>query len=149
MGTRICYYSLWSYSAPVHICLWLQDQEGQPGRQTELSSNHLWLHISVQTCSAEPAGREWSQSTPLKMRVSVGTNLLVTHSFSHINWWLKSSPTSFATQASSSGGWRKENVIPPASVWLLSRQSPQASSPPCSNDCDKTNKHGRSWGRCP
>lgn len=69
--------------------------------------------------STEKAGNG-STSMPLKMWVLLMIHLSVTHSFFRVNWQLKASPTSFATQASSSGGWMKENGVPPATLpdWL-------------------------------
>ena len=56
-------------------------------------------------------GREWSQSMPLRMWMSTGTNLSVTQSSPHINWWQKARPTSSAAPARGSGGWTKKYVI--------------------------------------
>ena len=49
-------------------------------------------------------GRERSQSMPLRMWMSIGTNLSVTQSSPHINWWQKARPTSSAALARDSGG---------------------------------------------
>lgn len=61
---------------------------------------------------------------------NVGDCSLATHSFHHINWWPKASPTSFAPWDNSGGGWMKENLIPSATLpdWL-NRPSPPASVP--------------------
>lgn len=93
-------------------------------------------------------GREWSQSMPLRMWMSIGTNLSVTQSFPHINWWQKASPTSSAAQASGSGGWTKKYVISLAlflTGWAGSHSGLQAPVHWGSTGCGRANKDGRGW----
>lgn len=148
LETWICYYSTWSYAAPAHICLWLQDQEGQRitwqnCSQTTCGQTFVFRHVQQNW-----QGREWSQSVPLTMWVFTGTNLSVTQSFPPINWWQKASPTSSATQVSSSGGWTTENVISWAlflTAWVGSHQCLQASAHWGSIGRGRTSKDGRGW----
>lgn len=95
-------------------------------------------------CTRTEKAGNGSKSMPLKMWVFVVTHLSVTHSFSRVNWRLKASPTSFATQASSSGGWMKENGIPPATLPAGSLTTGLRPAHEGGMGCAKTNKDGRS-----